>query len=399
MKKIFIMAHSMDLGGAEMSLLGILENIDYSKFSVDLFLLRKEGQLLKYVPKNVNILPEKMKYSALGIPVKEALKKKQFSTVAMRLYGKLRAEKRNEKLGYFEESNIINEYSHKYTVKAMPMISNTKYDVAISFVSPHYFVSEKIKAAKKIAWIHTDYTTLKVDIESELKMWKKYDSIVSISKDVTNSFLQTFPSLKEKIVEIENIIPIGYIRKLSNQFMVDDEIPKYDGTNILSIGRFVYQKRFDDIPKICKKMCELGENVRWYIIGFGMEEDKIYKQIKECEMEKNVIILGKKDNPYPYIKACDLYAQPSRYEGKSIAVREAQILQKPVVITNYSTAASQLKNGYDGLIVPMDIEGCAREMCNLIQNKSLMNQLITNTKKENYVHKEEILKLEYLLEN
>lgn len=75
MRKIFITAHSMEIGGAERSLLGLLENIDYKKYQVDLFLLRHSGELITSVPKEVNLLPECLSYSTMGIPIREALKK------------------------------------------------------------------------------------------------------------------------------------------------------------------------------------------------------------------------------------------------------------------------------------------------------------------------------------
>lgn len=85
-------------------------------------------------------------------------------------------------------------------------------------------------------------------------------------------------------------------------------------------------------------------------------------------MEDHVILLGKKENPYPYMKACDIYVQPSRYEGNAVTVREAQILGKPVVVTDYPTAHSQVRDGQDGIIVPLDNEGCARGIAALVSN-------------------------------
>ena len=110
-------------------------------------------------------------------------------------------------------------------------------------------------------------------------------------------------------------------------------------------------------------------------------------------MEDRVILLGKKDNPYPYIAACDIYVQPSRYEGKSVTVREAQILGKPAVITNYATSASQLENGVDGVIVPMDNESCARGIADLLNNPEKMNELVTNCRMNDYSNAGEIYKL------
>ena len=119
-----------------------------------------------------------------------------------------------------------------------------------------------------------------------------------------------------------------------------------DGEVILcSVGRFCEAKNFDNVPKIAKRITKKGIQIKWILIGFGTDEKIIRESIKETEMEETVFVLGKKENPYPYIKKCDIYVQPSRYEGKAVTVREAQILNKPVVITDFSTANSQLKDG------------------------------------------------------
>ena len=166
----------------------------------------------------------------------------------------------------------------------------------------------------------------------------------------------------------------------------------------MSIGRFTHQKNFDNIPNIARRIVEAGyDNLKWYIIGFGDDESLIRRKIAEEDMKKHVIILGKKENPYPYIKACDIYVQPSRYEGKSIAVREAQILCKPVVITNYATAHSQVQDGVDGVIVPMDNEGCAKGITNFIENKELQNNLVAYLSTHDYGNEQEVEKIYALI--
>lgn len=399
MKKILIVSHAMEIGGAETALLGLLENIDTNKYEVDLFLLRHSGELLKYIPHNINLLPEIPQYAMLAVPISQVIKKGQWKVAVGRLVGKNKAKKYVQKHELPIDNGVAIEYSHKYTKYAMPRISNIAYDFAISFLTPHYFVAEKVLAKKKIAWIHTDYSIVKVDTESELKMWSKYDYIVSISDNVTQSFLQTFSSLKERIVLIENIMPMRYIRTLVNEFSTEQEMLIDGSIKLLSIGRFSPPKKFDEIPVICRKIRELGIDVKWYLIGYGGEEQLIRQKIAEECMENYVIILGKKENPYPYIKACDLYLQPSRYEGKSVAVREAQALNKPVIITNYATAQSQLKDSYDGMIVPMDIQGCVEEICAILRDKKLQQVLIENTKKNDYTNIGEIKKLYKILED
>ncbi|MGM9553379.1 MAG: glycosyltransferase [Faecousia sp.] len=399
MKRILIVSHAMELGGAERALLGIFENINTEEFHVDLFLLRHQGELLRFIPHNIHLLPENKSYSSLGVPLKEVLKKKKFGIAVARYIGKKKAFCRIRQLRIAGDNNVVNEYSHKYTVRILPRISEIEYDLAISYMSPHYFVAQKVNARKKVAWIHTDYATFKVDVKSEVKMWEKYDNIISISDDVTKSFVQTFPTLSSKIVLIENIIPMRYMEYQANEFSVETEMPKNNPVKLLTIGRFVTAKRMDEIPEICRRIRAYGLDVKWYLIGFGGNEELIRKRIEEAGMQDHVIILGKKENPYPYIKACDIYIQPSRYEGKSIAVREAQLFSKPVVITNYSTAHSQLTDGFDGVIVPMDIPGAAKGIADLIRDEKKQAQLSKNTKQKDYVNRSEIAKIYSLMEN
>lgn len=383
-KKIIIVSHAMFLGGVEKSLLGLLEAFDYTQYDVDLFLLRHEGELLEYIPKEVNLLPEVKQYTVLARPMIDTLKEGQILLTLGRLYGKIKANK-YIKQHHQTDSEVPIDYSHKYTYKLMPFINkDTNYDLAISFLTPHYIVSQKVNAKKKIAWIHTDYGHVETDIRSQLNMWGSYDYIASISQAVTINFLRNFPQLEDKINEIPNILPVKLISKQADEFDVSGEMIDDDSIKLLSIGRYCEAKNFDNVPFICKRILESGLNIKWYIIGYGGSEEKIKNSIRECNMEKHVILLGKKSNPYPYIKACDLYVQPSRYEGKCVSVIEAQSLHKPVIITNYSTAKSQLKDGYDGVIVPLENNKCALGIYNALNNKELLHTISENTCKSDY---------------
>ena len=164
-------------------------------------------------------------------------------------------------------------------------------------------------------------------------------------------------------------------------------------TRLLSVGRFSEAKNYDNVPDICRRIVDSGIEIKWFIIGFGSDEQLIREKVAETGMQEHVIILGKRSNPYPYIKACDIYVQPSRYEGKSVTVREAQILCKPVVVTNYPTASSQIRNGIDGVIVPMNNEGCARGLAEVISNKALQQRLIEYLKCHDYGNEKEVEKI------
>lgn len=397
-KKIIIVSHALEIGGAERSLIGLLGAIDCNMYDVDLFLLRHEGELLSMIPKRINLLPEISQYTVLARPMKQTLKEGHVLLTLARIAGKVKAAYFDKK-SHYVESSVALEYSHKFTYRIMPKIQeNQEYDLAISFLTPHYIVANKVNAKKKIAWIHTDYSQVEVDVTSELKMWSAYDNIISISESVTKAFLKIFPSIKNKIILIENILSEDMIRIQSNEFNALDDMFQDDSIKFLSIGRYCYQKNFDNIPQICAKLREIGFNIKWYIIGFGGDQKIIEKRIKEAKMEEYVILLGKKKNPYPYIKICDFYIQPSRYEGKAVTVREAQIMHKPVIITDFPTASSQLVDGMDGIIVPMDNVGCAKGIADFVQNDALIHQVIENTYKNNYSNEQEVRKLYQLIE-
>ena len=389
MKKIIIVSQAMEIGGAEKALLGLLENIDKKKYQVDLFLMRHSGELLKYIPNNVRLLPEIEEYAKLGIPIKDSMKR-SIPIFCGRVYGRLRTAVYCRLHKKQKAEGIEDLYSHKYTIGAMPEISITEYDLAISFLAPHYAVEKKVRAKKKIGWIHTDYETLEIDHRSELQMWSRLDNIVSISEQVTASFLKSFPSLENKIVLIQNIIPVKYMESLVEDVDVEQEMPDDGSIKLLSVGRFCTAKNFDNVPEICKLLIQKGNRITWYLVGYGPDEDLIKRKITEFGMEQHVIILGKKQNPYPYFKRCDLYVQPSRFEGKCVSVIEAQMLHKPVVITDYATSGSQLEKGVDGVIVPMDNVECANGINDMIHDVALQKRIVDNTFKKDYANRSEV---------
>ena len=181
--------------------------------------------------------------------------------------------------------------------------------------------------------------------------------------------------------------------------MPQTDMPADGAIRLLSVGRFCDAKNFDNVPDICRRLAEDGLNVKWYLIGYGGDEPLIRRKIAEAGMQDRVIILGKKDNPYPYMRACDLYVQPSRYEGKAVTVREAQLLGKPVVITDYATSGSQLEDGVDGVIVPMDNAGCAAGIAALLRDPVRMRVLSENCAKRDYTNHAEVEKIYALMED
>ncbi len=385
----------MYIGGAERALIGLLSAFDKSEYRVDLFLMKQEGELIDLIPEGINLLPEIKEYTCLAEPIANTLKKGCFGVAFGRFWGKKRAKSYTKKHDLKNPVGVEVEYSHKYTKKYMPKISDTEYDLVISFLTPHYFGIEKCVGKKKLAWIHTDYSFIDIDAESETKMWEKYDGIVSISESVSNAFLKKFPSLCDRLIRIDNIYSPDAIRKSA---LEGQKEIKTDKPVIVSCGRLHEQKNFVSVPAIASEMKKLGADFRWYILGSGTEEQKIRDNIAKYGMEDTVILLGSKANPYPYIDACDVYAQPSLYEGKAIAVLEAQILGKPVVITDFATAQSQLKDGFDGIIVPLENTACAKGIASLLFDGELMLMLSENCLSTDYGNASEVEKIYEFIE-
>ena len=380
LNRVFIAIHYLELGGAEISLIGLLQSLDYSKYDVDLFVYSHRGELMEFIPKEVNLLPEIKEYVQIERPLKDVIRDGYWKIAFARLKAKLQF-RRYVRRHHPKDRSAIFQYVSSAVSPYLPSLDHLdEYDLAISFLTPHNFVLEKVKAKKKAAWIHTDYSRIDVNTDMELPIWSSYDHIVSISQEVTKSFVSRFPSLQQKIIEIENILSAKFVRERAELISPQEvalEMKREEGeTVLLSVGRFCEAKNYDNVPDICRRIIKAGCPVKWYLIGYGGDEPLIRRKIVETGMEDNVIIMGKKANPYPYIKACDIYVQPSRYEGKSVTVREAQILCKPVVITDYPTARSQVRDGVDGVIVPMDNEGCAAGIVSLIIDSERQGSLV-----------------------
>ena len=376
MKRILVFSHSLELGGVEKALLGLLEGLDPLEYGIDLFLMRHSGELMKYIPSHVRLLPEIPAYASMAIPPIEALKRGQLRVLAGRVRGKIAARRFRRRAGTVGGGMVEILYSHRDTIRAMPRVGDGRYDLAISFLTPHYYVAGKVDADRKAAWIHTDYSAIVTDVAEEERMWSRFDRIVAVSEASAETFGRVFPSLKPKLTVFENRLPLSYMKGLEDAIDVSAEMPDDGRIKLLSVGRFCEAKNFDSIPVICRRILAKGLNIVWYIIGFGGDEPLIRRRIAEEGVEASVIVLGKRENPYPYMKTCDIYVQPSRYEGRCVAVQEAQALGKPVIITAYPSSASQLTDGVDGWVVPLENEACADALSELLRSKEKLNSVV-----------------------
>ena len=387
-KKILIASYDLEIGGVERSLISMLNNFDYERYDVELLLYNHSGEFMPLILKDVKLLPENTKYKSIRLGIGTLIKAGEYNLAFQRLRAKYGYEYRKDKsLDDTYQMQLMWKYCNPYFPKV-----EEEYDVAISYLWPHNFVAEKVRAKKKIAWIHTDYSNISPDRNIDLEVWDKFDSIVGVSEKCVATFLKLYPSLKKKCVVVENITSPEFIRKMSEE-QVSEEFEK-DKFNLLTVARFSHAKGIDQGVEAIKLLRDRGiDNIKWYIVGYGGDENKIRELITRYSLEDMIEILGKKDNPYPYMKMCDLYMQPSRYEGKAVTVVEAQILAKPVLITNYPTAHSQVVDRVDGEICELSIEGIANGVEKFYRDRDFLERYRSNCESRNYKNKEELKKL------
>lgn len=392
MKDILIASFDMEVGGVERSLINMLENFDYKNYKVDLMLYRHSGDFMKLLKGDFNLLPEVKEYASFRKSIAQLVKEGTFNLVFSRLKAKREAKSYDIKFKPQEESVVQMQRMWQYSLKYLPSLDK-EYDAAISYLWPHYFVAEKVKAKKKIAWIHTDYSNIHTDIKEDLKVWDKFHYIMAVSKECKTSFLKKYPSLKSKVRIMENIMSPTFIKTMAEE-PIEKEIEEDKAFKLMTVARLSHAKGIDNAVRALKVLNDRGlKDIHWYVVGYGGDEEMIRSLIKENHLEDSFILLGKKINPYPYMKDCDLYVQPSRYEGRAVTVTEAQVLGKAVVITNYSTAESQLKNGFDGHICDLSVEGIADGVEKIYENIQKKKEIEGGCRKSNYSNMEELVKI------
>ncbi|HIS90376.1 MAG TPA: glycosyltransferase [Candidatus Faecisoma merdavium] len=353
MKKNLFVIGSLQIGGAETVMVDILNNI-YKDFDITVLLIEKRGELLKSISPNI-----KLKYLTKGDEFcKSSLEK---------FYNKV---KRSLIYRYFGKSKLYVNYVYKKILK-------TKYDTEIAFLAglPSNLVKMSPNNSQKIVWIHASVT--KDDVTTYEKystICNSFDKIIGVSESCINIFEETFPESKGKIELIHNYVDINKIINKSNLENISFDSDKL---NILSIGRIVSEKGFDRIINIAKKY---ENKINFYIIGDGPLKDKLTHSLVEQKIN-NVIFLGLKKNPYPYIKKCDAFLLSSRSEAYPTVVIEAMVLNKSIIATDVPGVSEILKEYLDKLIIP-NLDNSIDEGLNIWLSRKNNNKNLTNNFKK-----------------
>ncbi len=386
MPRVLVIGPGMEIGGVERSLSGLLRFLVEAGCETDLFLFSHTGSLLPTIDSAVRVLPEDPWLARIHRPVRKLIRQGNYYTVFVRTlckaYGTLR-RKRGHK------ADVSLKLCQRIILRHVPE-NKEKYDVALGFFEPHDYLTDKVDAKVKIGWVHTDYCAENRDPAFDLFVWGKLDYIACVSEKVREAFIRKYPSEADKTIVIPNVVSPEMIREQSMEETCIPESEDDGAFRIMTVARFSYAKGMDRIPAVCRKLTDQGYRIRWYLIGYGPDEAKIREEIRRYSVAEQVKILGPKDNPYPYMRLCDLYVQPSRYEGKAVAVTEAQILHKPVMITRYPTSSDQLDEGGDGFICEEGTDGIANGIQYLMDHPGIRDAIIQNTRGKDYSNAETV---------
>jgi len=399
-KKLLIIGITMNSAGTEKSFLSFANCLDYDRYDVDLLLAKKEGAFLPLVPKEINII-EMPQYGDMFL-----LSAKNAASTILKTLAKKNPLVLFEVLPYFLKI-ILRPSTRSQTATRMWChflqkfpVYEKEYDAAVAYWGDRtmFYMIDKVKAKKKIAWLHFDYGHPKRDDELYLSYFMKCDKVVTVSKLVDEALVKQLPQLEGRTVMMENIQDPRRIWDLALRGETFPD-PKYEGLRLLTVGRISEQKGFDFIPPVLKKLRDDGCELRWYIIGDGDEAAK--NALIEASLAYGVadmlILLGTTINPYSYVRDCDIYVMTSRYEGKPITVEEAKILFKPIMVTNYLSASEQLDGGRLGEICEIGVDGIYEGLKRLIDSPHRRDELTEILAKEDFSNAYEMEKFEKMM--
>lgn len=371
MKKVLFVINTLGGAGAEKALLELLKKFSPEKYEVDLYVLLEQGELISQIPEYVNVLNRNYTAeSVLSTEGKKELNKKVFRRLFTR--GALL-----KNIPYLIKNTVAmlkqkKIYADKLLWRVMSdsgMKLDKEYDMAIAYLEggSTYFVHDHVKAKQKFAFLHVDYKYAGYTRELDKNCYLDFDRIFTVSGEVKTVFDKVYPECVDKTFIFHNLIDRKEILRKA-------ELPggfkdTYDGQRILTVGRLTAQKAYEVAIDAMKLLKDRGVKARWYVLGEGELRQKLQQKIDSLGLTDDFILLGSVENPYPYYKQCDLYVHATRFEGKSIAIQEAQVLGCTILVSDCSGNREQVKNGADGELCPLSAEEISRSIESLLNNR------------------------------
>ena len=371
MKKLLFIINTLGCGGAERAMLNLFSRLDSNKYEISLFVITGQGELRRELPENVRLINKK--YKEVSVLTKKGRRLLTLSVLKAGI-GKALFLRRAP---YIIKNFLIMRKKGKIMPDKLlwrllsdgaPKIQE-EYDLAVAYLEggATYYVADYVKAKKKAAFVHIDYEKAGYTRELDLDCYEKFDRIFTVSDEVKEHFLSVYPEYECKTSVFNNILNQERIKKMAEQGEGFND--GFKGLRILTVGRLTRQKRYDVAINAMKLMKEkIGVPIRWYVLGEGDLRQELEQQIKSARLENDFILMGVKENPYPYYKGCDFYVHATEFEGKSIALQEAQVFGKPILATDCSGNREQIENGTDGILCELDPGQVCEQLLYMINN-------------------------------
>ncbi len=376
---MLFMAINMNLGGTEKSLLNLLHGLNKEEHDITLLLLEKSGLLLSEVPHHVKI--ESLEgYKTIKPYIQQGIK----SNVKVLI----KSNKFKDLLHYTAASIATkitgnDKFKMKFYAEQVSQCQEV-YDVAVAYAGPmdfiSFYIAEKVDAKTKYQWIHFDVDKIGFSTSIVETIYPSFTKIYTVSKEGKAKMTSRFPFLEKKLDVSENRLSPELIKHLGEEtgFLTD-----FKGIRILTVGRLSNEKGQDRAFPVLNRLVSRNIPVKWYFIGEGPERKTYEAQIKKYGLENQAILLGAKLNPYPFMRECDLYVQPSKHEGFCITLSEAKVFNVPIIATDFTGAKEQLNPYGQGQIVSnTDTEEFIDTVCERVEALWKEKNVTTELKQE-----------------
>ncbi len=368
MWKILFVVDERQMGGVSVLLDDILKRINLKKFNVDVMVLHNNGDYLDDLPEGVDVIYGSPFFEVVDLSLKEVIKTKNIFKIIKKIY-----------LVFLMKTGLIKGKIKKERKKCL----SKKYDTEVAFKDGFTALFTAYgDSEKKIHWLHTDYVmhdcTAKYHNLFE-KTFPLFDKIIGISHAVVERFNQVYPGIQCEV--IYNLIDIAKIKKMGEE----NDIHLGDGINFVSCGRIHEMKGYDRLINVFHRLDDMGllKHVSLTIIGDGPDFSKVQNLVQEYGLKDKVKLLGRRKNPYPYVKAADAFLMCSRYEPFGLVVLEAMVLGTPVISTEVASIREIMREDY-GIITDNNEEGLINAIAEVIKNPNYLNKYRENLKKYNY---------------
>lgn len=392
MKKVLFVINTLGCAGAETALIELLKSLDEKEYELSLYVLMGQGEMIDKIPENVKLLNDHYcKDSVLSKQGKQAMMKTVWRSFwgNGNVFGKfayiVRTFSAMRRTGKFQPDKIL----WRVISDGSPRFEET-YDLAVAYLEggSTYYVADHVKAKKKAAFIHIDYESSGYTKGMDRNCFDEIDRIFTVSDEVKKHFLNVYPKYQDKVKVFHNIINQDEIRRKAEEGTGFED--HFDGVRLLTVGRLTYQKAYDIAIDAMKRIKDRGYKVRWYILGEGNERPALEKKVKELGLEKEFLMPGAASDPFSYYKQADIYVHATRFEGKSIAIQEAQTLGCAIIASDCNGNREQIVQGKDGLLCQLDPESIAEAVISLVEDRDKRIRLGNAAKEKDIVHKGEI---------